>query len=176
MYLGRLPYWSFHNRDTKLEFKSQKKHIFAYLNKEGYFVEPGFTRILSKVGDDPSPVFADKFFADKFDEYKKSKYGSGPVKLVAAKKSQRSYADFVKDGDKFYYIREHYQYSRYYGSPSKRYNERTEQPVKITPGKSVIVPLETSVKDSISQKNHTVSLCVVNESGKKLNVGEHYYG
>lgn len=164
MYLGRLPYWFFHRdwENSKLEFKSEKKNIFAYLdpNKKDYFVESGFANILSKVSDDPSPIFA-----EKFDKYKKSKHGSGPVKLVPVQKTSGSYMDFVKKGDEFYYIRDLYTW----GNSSK--NERADKQVQIVPGKSVIVPLETKVRDG---NDHKVSLCIINESGKKLNIGEYY--
>ena len=48
--------------------------------------------------------------------------------------------------------------------------------VKIIPGKSVIVPLVANIATEISFDNQKKSLQVINEAGKKIDVGEYYYG
>ncbi len=179
MYLGRLPYWSQHRKDDKIEFKSQKKHIFVYVkkvdkyNKKTYFIQPGFTKIISKLGDEPSPAFP-----EEFEKYKKSKFGSGPKKLVATKQSSSWWdrLEFVEENGTFYRvqtIRGSYDY--YSRKRSRDKTERTENPVQIIPGKSVTIPLDTETVDSISRKGNRVSLAIVNEAGKRIKVGDYYY-
>jgi len=53
MYLGRLPYWSQHPE----------------YNEKTYYIQAGFTKIISKLGDEPSPAFP-----EEFEKYKKSKF------------------------------------------------------------------------------------------------------
>jgi len=180
MYLGRLPHWRFHwGDDGKIEFKCQKKHIFAYLQKDSspysnrgdYFVQSGFTKIISKLSDDPCPSFA-----DKFDEYHKSKYGSGPQKLVTTKtKRSKEYyddKDFIEKGGKIYFVSDYYEYR--YGGGHKKKLKRSGKPVEIKPDKSVTIYRRSEVEDNSLLEDPRVHLYVVNESGNKIGIGDYY--
>ena len=169
MYLGRHPFWRWHHNSGKIEFKSQKKHIFAYITKnddtwyeKDWYVQAGFTKIISKLGDDPSPLFA-----EKFEEFKKSKYGSGPVKL--AKKKKGDY-EFIAENDEYYHVND------VWGWNQRDRTDKSINPVKIVPGKSVIVPLESTRFPKNRVSDDRFALSVVNEAGKRIKMGEYYYG
>ena len=143
-----------------------KKDKNSYRDSK-WFIQSGFTKIISKLSNEPSPLFP-----EKFDEFKKSKYGSGPAKIKTT--TSKGHFEFISENGQYYQVSDNYRYN-YYGR-DRRCSNKSIDPVKITPGKSVIVPLETAEfsKDRLSSDRKF--LCVVNEAGKKIEMGEYYYG
>jgi len=187
MYLGRLPFWELTGKNNTLEYRSKRKHIFTYLNKEKtksdkytkliyknanpirYFVQSGFTKILSKLNDEPHPNFA-----EEFDKYKKSKYGSAPVKVLTDGKPESYYdSGFVKTGNEIYYSRKNDVYPGYYTGHSKTTIYIAKRPIRLTEGKSLTIPVEFGNYPSSLSKHETAkiqSLYIITESGLKLKI------
>jgi len=173
MYLGRMPYWSWHFNT----FKSENKHIFARLNesKDKYLVAKNFTKILSKAGNEASPAFA-----DMYEEYVESEFGSGPTKL-ATRDAKASYISswydltFIKQGGKYHAVCKR---DTGYGKARKTWLEMSKDFVIVESGKAVKVPIMyytdsanfVKLPDPIDQYR-VVSLFVVNEYKKKIKIG-----
>jgi hypothetical protein len=130
MYLGRhdwyemtTDYGSYRNGYKYRKYlKHSKQHVFVSVDgKSKYWIQKGFTKLATKLGEDPSPLFA-----AEFEKFKNSKHGSKPVKLVGKpaklKPSQHygvtanwySHNGYIKEKDSFYpvSIRSDYDYSR----------------------------------------------------------------
>jgi len=173
MYLGRLPYWSWQSKDNIDTFKSQNQHIFVRLNEneDKYLVEKGFTNILAKAGNEPSAAFA-----DLFEEYMKSEFGSAPIKLTTKKAKPTTsnwfHRTFIEQDGKYHGVTEQ---SIGWGNNHKINLEMVKNPVIVQIGKSVDVPSSYSAGTTILPKPpneyNVVSLFVVNEHNKKIKVG-----
>lgn len=175
MYLGKLPHWSWHSKNNNQIFKSQNQHIFVLLNEiyeDKYIVEKNFSRILARTSDEPSAAFA-----DLYEKYIKSEFGSGPTKLAAKKcsKSSRNYwydRTFVEqDGMYHTVVEKSYGWGKNYESQL----EMAKDPVIVESGKLVTVPSiyssgKTTLPKPANQYN-VVSLFVVNEHKKRIKIG-----
>ena len=129
-----------------------KKHTWS--DADEFFIQSGFTKILSKLSDEPSPRFP-----DLFEKYMKSEWASGPAKLVATKADDNSYyaTNFVQSDGEYYRVHTERPYG-YYHRRTKQYS-RSADPVKFDAGKSVIFPVAAEITDQLA-KGPQVTLSV----------------
>jgi len=197
MYLGRLPHWDFSNSKDKIEYKSKKKQIFVNLNLRDYkiknkaniypiinsygehtqlryykehprlyFIQSGFTQLISKLNDEPCTDFA-----EEFEKYKESKYGSPPKSLIAGDKGDTNWnLNFIKKGKQIHYA---YLYLAHNGYYQPKSHMIATEPIKIIPGKSITIPISpTSQLQSKFSNLDIISLYVITESGFKFKLGD----
>ncbi len=155
MYLGRHDYYelsgSSYYYNNRLVTRS-KQHIFVSVDgKSDYWVQKGFTGLAEKLSDEPSPLYA-----DEFENYMKSIYGSKVVEIVGntAKpelKDRWSVRDtfYVKRPDGFHRIEFNYRYANCWNSAG-RITPDTEtwqmqecaDAIKVTPEGDLVWPME----------------------------------
>lgn len=168
MYLGRHPFWRWYDEEDGFVFKSEKKHIFAYITKndDTWYVQKGFTNLVSKLSDEPSPLFA-----ERFEEFKNSKYGSAPVKLI---RSQEGHASFIEEGGKYYQV--NVAHHGIFGSRELK-RRISHNSIEMSSGNFVKYPCGPWSNRRIDIKPDSVfNLKIVNEAGAEIEVMEFYHG
>ena len=149
-----MPFWSIIRTYANLEFKSENKHIFVNIKTDEFLIENGYRNIISKLDDEQSPLFA-----DEFDRFKKSKYGTGPCKLIPSKNF--SHNEFIMIGNKYYRVSN----TNIGMSPVL---QRSCEPVKLVLGKSVMIDLHRGPE--IRKSFNKVNIKIENECGKIIDI------
>ena len=96
LYLGRHNWYAFIEKNyTYRTFELQGKlHIFVSVDgKSTYWAQKGFTKLAAKLGDEPSPSFA-----EEFEKFKKSVHSIPPTLLVS-EPHRFSLQDFAGKGE-----------------------------------------------------------------------------
>lgn len=108
MYLGRHDWFQLKTEyidNGALKYiLAEKQHVFVSVDgKASYWPQSGFTKLAAKLGEEPSPLFA-----DEFEKFKASVNGSEPVELIGEpfkipKDSYYHYGSiYWKNGNDFY--------------------------------------------------------------------------
>lgn len=120
MYLGRNDWYEwtgygYYRNYYNKYLQCTKQHVFVSVDgKSKYWCQKGFTKLATKLGDDPSPLFA-----AEFEKFKKSNHGAKPTKLIGKPTKLKETRDnwyrqhaYVKEKGEFYpiYISSEYQY------------------------------------------------------------------
>lgn len=176
MYLGRHDWYevaSDYKNGYQRYIKQSKQHIFVSVDgKSTYWLQTGFTKLGSKLSQEPSPLFA-----EEFEKFKNSNRGSEPVGVisqpfkVSTEKStyNQHYDVFIAKNDNFYPIQIRGDYNGKY-TISEFFD-----PVKITPDHKINIPYhnytrqETVVLQDLENMNF-VTLAIKNKNGTLIQI------
>ena len=155
MYLGRHDFYEMVGYYDKRMTRS-KLHIFVSVDgKSTYWTQKGFTKLATRLSDDPSPLYA-----DEFEKFMKSEHGSKVVEITGTP-AKPDLADrysirgsyYLKRDDGYHRIEFNYNYSNYgYGwrssprEPTWQIRE-AKQPVKLTTDGNFVWPREGAFGD-----------------------------
>ena len=169
MYLGRHDFYELKTRyrnGQQKYFEHSEQHIFVSIDgKSTYWAQDGFTKLASRLGIEPSPLFA-----EEFEKFKNSNYGSPPLKLVGLPckhiKNDYSKTYYLKKDKDYYPVQITTDYRGGY-----RFNNATD-PIEMDSDKIISIS-NVPYRDKLITQDEVdtldlYTLCVENTKGSRI--------